>query len=176
MDTEAEQTEPAAAEPAAQRTEEGGWTWLTAIGDRVLVYLGEDGEWHWRVRARNGENVGSGEGHPGQGDALTAAMRYHAPEHPATYDPIQLAPSLPDDESPWITPLPDGDLEATWPTTWFSYLEQHPKEGDPVMVGGERYVVASQRGGGRPDRVVVRLHRVEIRQPAPTAEETTSDA
>lgn len=149
----------------AQRLPDGGWTWLTPLGDQVTVYRGLDELWRWRVQARNGENVGSGEGHPDVRNALEGAMRYHAPEHPGTWNPDQdgvARPSLPDQESPWLRPLPDGDLEATWPTTWFSYLERRPEPGDPVLVGGARYVVAA-RGAGRPDRIVVRLHRAEVR-------------
>lgn len=52
--------------------------WSTTHGDTVEVYLAGDG-WRWRVRARNGEVVGSGEAHPAREDAVTAAGRHHPP-------------------------------------------------------------------------------------------------
>lgn len=59
--------------------------WLTAIGDRVEVYLAHDG-WRWRVVASNGEKLEGGEAHTEQHHAEAAARRYHAPpaeEHEA---------------------------------------------------------------------------------------------
>lgn len=67
-------------------------SWQTTEGDKVEVYrsgrdcgeIGCDlahyaGDFHWRVRASNGEVVGQGEGHPRKVDAVTAAMRHHPP-------------------------------------------------------------------------------------------------
>jgi hypothetical protein len=58
-------------------------TWTTEHGDTVRVYLasglGELLDWRWRVRAKNGETVGQGEGHPRRRSARYAAMRHHPP-------------------------------------------------------------------------------------------------
>lgn len=53
--------------------------WTTRHDDRVTVYSGADGQFRWRVRARNGEIVGSGEAHPALTDAWDAARRHHPP-------------------------------------------------------------------------------------------------
>lgn len=52
-------------------------TWLTTGGDRVHIFQGEDGQFHWHVRAANGEIVGQGEAHPRRETAIAAAERHH---------------------------------------------------------------------------------------------------
>lgn len=150
-------------ETTEQRTPDGGWTWLTPIGDRVRIYEDDAGDWRWRVRARNGENVGSGEGHPRVEDALAGAMRYHAPEHPSSFDSDLLALRIPGAESPWVRPLPTGELETTWPAAWFGWNTAEPADGTEILVDGVRHVVTARRPGGQPDRIVVRLARAEAR-------------
>lgn len=54
--------------------------WLTGHEDTVEVWYAPTlGEYRWRVRARNGEIVGQGEGHPDVDDAVAAAERHHPP-------------------------------------------------------------------------------------------------
>lgn len=58
-------------------------TWTTSHGDEVEVWRAgrvradDTDVWRWRVRAANGEIVGSGEGHPRVEDAIAAAERHH---------------------------------------------------------------------------------------------------
>lgn len=55
-------------------------SWKTDLDDTVEVYVADDGDYHWRVRAAgNNENVGSGEGHPELASAVAAAERHHPP-------------------------------------------------------------------------------------------------
>lgn len=151
-------------ETTEQRLPDGGWTWLTPIGDRVRVYRGLDDLWRWQVRARNGENVGAGEGHPVLRNALEAAMRYHAPEHPSSFDPALLALRITGATgSPWVQQAADGELEATWPAAWFGWNTAEPADGTEVLVDGVRHRVTARRPGGQPDRIVVRLARAEAR-------------
>lgn len=55
--------------------------WTTTHGDTVTIWqsarLGEVMNWRWRVRAKNGEIVGSGEGHTRRRKAREAALRHH---------------------------------------------------------------------------------------------------
>jgi hypothetical protein len=54
--------------------------WVTGHGDKVEVWHAPTlDEYRWRVRAANGEIVGSGEGHPELSDAVAAAERHHPP-------------------------------------------------------------------------------------------------
>lgn len=57
-------------------------TWTTHHGDEVEVWRAgrlkhDEDVWRWRVRAGNGEIVGSGEAHPDIDDAIAAAERHH---------------------------------------------------------------------------------------------------
>lgn len=54
-------------------------SWPTEHGDTVEVYETEDREFRWRVQARNGEIVGSGESHTSPWTAIEAATRHHPP-------------------------------------------------------------------------------------------------
>jgi uncharacterized protein YegP (UPF0339 family) len=51
--------------------------WTTTGGDKVTIYLTEDKQFAWRVRAANGEIVGHGESHIRLTDAIAAAERHH---------------------------------------------------------------------------------------------------
>jgi hypothetical protein len=56
--------------------------WTTTHGDVVTIYsrgIGPLRRWRWRVRAANGEIVGSGEAHPQIESAVEAARRHHPP-------------------------------------------------------------------------------------------------
>lgn len=50
--------------------------WQTTGGDTVTVYSTSSG-FRWRVRAKNGEIVGTGEAHPHPKSAVAAAERHH---------------------------------------------------------------------------------------------------
>lgn len=111
-------------------------TWETPLGDRVEIYPDAAGEWRWRVRARNGEPVGGGEGHPDRGDAVTAAMRYHGPGE-------------------------TRDVVAELPTAWFAFTTT-PPVGATVLVDGIPHTVAATSLSRQPGRVVVRLTRSAV--------------
>lgn len=111
-------------------------TWETPLRDLVEIYPDTGGQWRWRVRARNGEIVGGGEGHPDQRDAIAAAQRYHGPGE-------------------------IRDVEAELPTVWFAWSDGPPL-GSSVLVDGVPHTVAATSPSQQPGRIVVRLTRGQV--------------
>jgi uncharacterized protein YegP (UPF0339 family) len=44
---------------------------------KATIYKGEDGDWHWRVQAHNGEIVSEGEGYEERAGAVTGLGTAH---------------------------------------------------------------------------------------------------
>lgn len=58
-----------------------------ALGDELVVFHGEDGDWHWHRVAPNGEIISRGEGYTRKDDAEEGAWRANPDLSPQGQEP-----------------------------------------------------------------------------------------